>query len=132
MYIGIYIYININQFQRELNLRECMRGGSGNVMPCETSGIFHTGEETFSQINWLSYPWMWSLWPYWIHILEHHVSWVIFMGIRGLLEAPTSAHLPSTDLLILWPSSCFYRLHEALRLARAGESQEVRVADWPL
>lgn len=54
------------------------------------------------------------------------------MGIRGLLEAPTSAYLPSTDLPILWPSSCFYRLHEPLRLARAGESQEVRVADWPL
>ena len=52
------------------------------------------------------------------------------MGIRGLLEAPTSAYLPSTVLPILWPSSCFYRLHELL--AHAGESQEVRVADWPL
>ena len=48
------MYKNIYQFQRELNLRECVWGG--NVIPCETLGIFHTGKETFFQINWFLIP----------------------------------------------------------------------------
>lgn len=66
------------------------------MIPCETSGIFHTGEETFPQINWLSYPWMWSLWPYRIHILEQLImslglfSWGSGGSLRGL--CPPSQH----------------------------------------
>lgn len=84
------MYKNIYQFQRELNLRECVWGG--NVIPCETLSIFHTGKETFFQINWLSYPWIWSLWPYWIHVPEQLImslglfSW----GPGGSLPLRTS------------------------------------------
>lgn len=74
------------------------------MIPCETWGIFHGGKETFPQVNWLAYPWVWRLWPYQIHILEQLImSLGLFLRGPGMLpESVASAcrcSPPSQDRL---------------------------------
>lgn len=63
------------------------------MLPCKTEHILHVGKETFSQINWLSYPWSGG-----VPLLDpcaraaNHISWVIFLGTWSLPESPGSAY----------------------------------------
>lgn len=62
------------------------------MIPCETLGIFHGGKETFPQINWLAYPWVWRLRPYQIPTLEQLImSLGLFPWGPGSLPEPAAS-----------------------------------------